>query len=141
MSGRRAIALVAWREIRERLRSRAFLASTVLILALVAGSAVLGTLVDPQKTYRVAVTTPVPTGLAKALQRAAEPFDEAQVRLRTVGSAAAGRQLLEDARGRRAAAPVRRPARLPEERGREGGRSGRLGGPRRSATSCRRHRS
>ena len=96
MSGRRAVALVAWREIRERLRSKAFLASTALILALVAGSALLGQLVDPQQTYKVAVTTPVPTGLGAALERAAQPFDDAQVRLRTVESAAAGRRLLED---------------------------------------------
>jgi ABC-2 type transport system permease protein len=96
MSGRRAIALVAWREIRERLRSKAFVASTVLILALVAGSALLGRVVDPQQTYRVAVTAPVPAGLPTALRRAAEPFDDANVRLRTVDSAAAGRRLLED---------------------------------------------
>jgi ABC-2 type transport system permease protein len=96
MSGRRSIALVAWREIRERLRSKAFIASTVFILALVAGSALLGQVMDPQKTYRVAVTKPVPEGLATALRRAAQPFDDAQVRLRTVDSASAGRRLLED---------------------------------------------
>ena len=44
MSGPSVITLVAWREIHERLRSKAFLASTVLILALVGGSAVLGRL-------------------------------------------------------------------------------------------------
>ena len=96
MSGKRATMLVAWREIRERLHSKAFIASTVLILALVAGSALLGRLVDPQQTYRLAVTTPVPAGLANALERAAQPFDDAQVRLRTVDSAGAGRRLLED---------------------------------------------
>jgi ABC-2 type transport system permease protein len=90
------IALVASREIRERLRSKAFIASTVFILALVAGSAALGQVVDPQETYRVAVTTPVPKGLDAALQRAAAPFDDARVRLRSVASAAAGRRLLED---------------------------------------------
>jgi len=96
MRGRRSIALVAWREIRERLRSKAFIASTVFILALVAGSALLGQVIDPQETYRVAVTKPVPEGLATALGRAAQPFDDAQVRLRTVDSASAGRRLLED---------------------------------------------
>lgn len=95
MSGRRAVALVAWREVRERLRSKAFIASTVLILALLAASAVLGRLVDPQQEYKLAVTTPAPAGLGAALQRAAEPFDGAKVRVRTVGSAAAGRRLLE----------------------------------------------
>ena len=95
MSWRSAITLVAWREMRERLRSKAFLASTVLILALVGGSALLGQLVDPEKTYRVAVTAPAPPGLAAALQRAAEPFEDATVRLRVVASPAAGRQALE----------------------------------------------
>ena len=46
MSGRRAIALVATREIRERLHSKAFIASTLLILALLAVSAVIGRLFD-----------------------------------------------------------------------------------------------
>ncbi|HET6643705.1 MAG TPA: ABC transporter permease [Gaiellaceae bacterium] len=95
MSGRRAITLVASREIRERLRSKAFLAATLLILALVGGSALLGRLADSEKTYRVAVTAPAPPGLAAALQRAAQPFDDATVRLSVVDSAAAGRRLLE----------------------------------------------
>jgi ABC-2 type transport system permease protein len=96
MTGRRAIGLVAWREIRERLRSKTFLASTLLILVLVGGSAGLARFASPEKTYRVAVTAPPPTGLAAALQRAARPFDDATVRLRVVDSTAAGRQLLED---------------------------------------------
>lgn len=96
MSGRRAIALVAWREIRERLRSKTFLASTLLILALVGGSAGLQGALSKTPTYRVAVTAPAPPGLGAALQRAAQPFDDAKVRLRVVGSAAAGRRLLEN---------------------------------------------
>ena len=48
MSGRRAIALVARREIRERLRSKTFLASTLLILALVGGSAALERFANPE---------------------------------------------------------------------------------------------
>ena len=96
MSARRAITLVASREIRERLRSKTFLASTLLILALVGGSAFVGRFSDPEKTYKVAVTAPAPPELDAALQRAAQPFDEAKVRLRVVDSAAAGRRLLED---------------------------------------------
>ena len=80
MSGWRAIALVAGREIRERVRSKAFLASTLLILALVGSSVLLASLVDPEKTYRVAVTAPAPPGLEAALQRAARPFDDAKYR-------------------------------------------------------------
>ena len=96
MTGRRAITLVAWREIRERLRSKTFLASTLLILALVGASAFAERFANPDKTYEVAVTAPAPPGLNAALQRAAQPFEDANVRLRMVGSAAAGRQLLED---------------------------------------------
>ena len=96
MSGRRAIALVATREIRERLRSKAFIASTLLILALLAVTAVIGRLFDPQRTFDYAVTAPAPPGLAVALRRAAAPFDDAKVKVRTVDSAQAGRRLLGD---------------------------------------------
>jgi len=96
MSGGRTIALVATREIRERLHSKAFLASTLLILALLAVSAVIGRLFDPRETFDYAVTAPAPPGLATALQGAAKPFDDAKVKLRTVDSAAAGRRLVED---------------------------------------------
>jgi ABC-2 type transport system permease protein len=95
MNSRDAITLVARREIRERVRSRAFIASTLVILALVGASAVLGQIYSAETTYRVAVTEPPPPGLAAALQRAAQPFDDAKVRLRVVASPAAGRLALE----------------------------------------------
>lgn len=95
MNGRRAISLVARREIRERLRGRAYLISTVVMLALVGGSAALGHVLNPEKTYRVAVTAPAPEGLASALQRAATPFDDATVRVHVVSSQEAGRQALD----------------------------------------------
>ena len=69
MSGRRAIILVAEREIRERLRSKAFLISTLVILLVVGGSTALGGALSKETTYRVAVTAPAPPGLAVALQR------------------------------------------------------------------------
>jgi ABC-2 type transport system permease protein len=93
MSGRRAISLVARREIRERLRSRAFLWSTFLMLMLVGGSVALGRVVNSDTSYRVAVVAPPPAGLEAALQRAATPF-EAKVRLRTFESVSAARQEL-----------------------------------------------
>jgi ABC-2 type transport system permease protein len=96
MSGRRAITLVALREIRERMRSKVFLVSTVVILLLVGGSTALQGALSKTPTYRVAVIAPAPPGLAAALQRAAQPFDDAKVRLRIVASAAAGRKALED---------------------------------------------
>lgn len=94
MNGRRTITLVARREIRERLRSRAFLYSTLLMLLLVAGSTALNSVISREQSYRVAVPTPVPRGLDAALQRAAKPFD-AKVRLQVLSSAAAGREQLD----------------------------------------------
>lgn len=97
MSGRRAITLVAEREIRERLRSRAFLWSTLIMLVVVGGSSALPALLQKDTTYRVAVVAPAPGGLEAALERAAEPFD-ANVRLQVVGSPAAGRDQLAEER-------------------------------------------
>lgn len=93
MNGTPVITLVARREIRERLRSRAFLWSTFLLLALVGGSTALGQVINTDNSYRVAVTAPAPSGLAAALHRAATPFD-AKVRLRTFESLSAGREEL-----------------------------------------------
>jgi ABC-2 type transport system permease protein len=93
MSPRHAIALVARREIRERLRSRAFLASTLVLLLLVGGSTALNGILAKETTYRVALTAPAPPGLDAALQRAAAPFD-AKVRLRVLDSQAAAQQAL-----------------------------------------------
>jgi ABC-2 type transport system permease protein len=96
VSGRRTTFLVARREIRERLRGKLLLVSTLVLVLLVAGSAALQGSLSKQPTYRVAVTVPVPAGLRAALERAAKPFDDAKVRLRVVGSAAAGRRALEN---------------------------------------------
>jgi ABC-2 type transport system permease protein len=93
MSARRAITLVARREIHERLHSRVFLVSTLLMLALVAASSAMSGMLSKQQTYKVAVTAPAPRGLDAALQRAAKPF-EAKVKLRVVSSATAGRRQL-----------------------------------------------
>lgn len=93
MNARDAISLVAWREIRERLRSRVFLVSTILMLVLVGGSTALNGALSKKPTYRVAVVAPAPQGLDAALQRAAKPFD-AKVRLTVVGSTAVAREQL-----------------------------------------------
>ena len=95
MTAWRTIKLVARREMWERLRSKAFIASTVVMLLLVGGSAGLQGALSKTPTYRVAVTAPAPHGLAAALQRAAKPFDDAKVRLRVVASPTAGREMLE----------------------------------------------
>jgi ABC-2 type transport system permease protein len=95
MTGARATLLVARREIRERLRSKLLLISTLVMLAIVVGAAaVQGTLSQPV-TYRVAVVAPVPRGLLPVLVLAAKPFDDAKIRLRTVATAAAGRAALD----------------------------------------------
>ncbi|HET8950166.1 MAG TPA: ABC transporter permease [Solirubrobacteraceae bacterium] len=95
MSGRRAIFLVAAREVRERLRSRAFLASTLILLLLVGGSTALSGATSKQTTYKVAVIGPPPAGLVASLERAAKPLD-AKVRLRVLRSPDAGRAALRD---------------------------------------------
>lgn len=89
-----AIRLVAWREIDERLHSRVFIVSTVVMLVLVGASSALNGALSKKPTYRVAVVAPVPTTLDAALQRAAKPFD-AKVKLQTVASPAAGREQLK----------------------------------------------
>ena len=93
MTARTTIALVAWREIHERLRSRIFLVSTVLMLALVGGSTALNGALTRTQTYRIAVTAPIPVGLGTALQHAAEPFD-AKIRYESAPSAKAGGERL-----------------------------------------------
>ena len=96
MSSRRAITLVARREIRERGRSKVFLISTLVMLLIVGGSTALQGALSKKPTYDVAVTAPAPAGLRAALERAAKPFDDPRVRLRVVATAAAGRRALED---------------------------------------------
>jgi ABC-2 type transport system permease protein len=93
MSGGRAIILVARREIRERLRSRAFLVATAVLLLAIGGSTAFSAAFTKTTTYRIAVTAPAPSGLGAALERAAKPFD-AKTRLHVLASAAAARQEL-----------------------------------------------
>ena len=95
MNARRAVTLVARREIRERLHSKVFLASTLVMLLLVGGTTALQGALSKTPTYRVAVTAPAPPGLTAALERAAKPFDDAKVRVRVVASEREGRRALE----------------------------------------------
>lgn len=93
MNARHTIGLIARREIRERLRSRVFLYSTVLMLAVVGASSALPAVLDTGLTYRITVVAPAPRGLDAALQRAAKPFD-AKVKMH-IATAAAGRDELK----------------------------------------------
>jgi ABC-2 type transport system permease protein len=95
MSARRAVFLVARREVRERVRGKLFIASTLIMVALVAGSALVQGSLSTTTTYRVAVPAPAPAGLLAALERAAKPFSGTTIRLRTVASARAGRLALD----------------------------------------------
>ncbi len=70
MSVTRDVLLVAGRELRERVRSRSFLVSTVLLLVLVVGfvvaPAVVGRLAGPPH-WRLGATVPLPPGFAAAV--------------------------------------------------------------------------
>lgn len=92
MNGRQTITLVASREIRERLRSRVFLYSTLLMLVVVGAASALPAVIDKTKTYHVAVLSPPPPGLAAALQRTAKPFD-VKVELQVLRAATAREEL------------------------------------------------
>lgn len=96
MTSRRAIALVARRELRERGRSKVFLISTLVMILVVGGSTALQGALSKKPTYDIAVTAPAPRGLLAALERAAKPFDEPRVRLQVVATPAEGRRMLED---------------------------------------------
>jgi len=69
MNAARVIRLVAEREIRERVRSKAFIAATIVMLLLVGGTTALQGALSKARTYRVAGKLPVDdlnaaTGLA-----------------------------------------------------------------------------
>lgn len=87
------VRLVAAREVGEKLRSRAFLLSTLLFLALVAASIALPALLydDGPAEYDVAVVGAGAAGLAQAL-----PPDEVDLTVTTVGDRPAAERLLRD---------------------------------------------
>ncbi len=82
MNGRAAVALVASREIRQRLRGKAFWIFTALLCVAILGMGVLHNAVsgDSRTTYDIAITPDAPTQLARALDGAAAALD-AQVRI------------------------------------------------------------
>ena len=69
MSAWHAITLVAWREIHERLHSRVFLVSTLLMVALVAASSAMSGMLSKERTYKVAVTWKTISGAAPSPSR------------------------------------------------------------------------
>ena len=76
MNAAAAIRLVALREVRERLRTRAYLISTgILIVLLGIGLALPKVITASSTTYRFGVVGSAPAGLTTALRRAAAPHD------------------------------------------------------------------
>ncbi len=71
MNGMRQAWLVAKREMRERSRSRAFLASVVLMIVAVTAMLILPALLTPGGAKDVGLTGPAPTALAAAISQQA----------------------------------------------------------------------
>jgi ABC-2 type transport system permease protein len=96
MNATRQTWLVARREIRERGRSRAFLASLVLMLVTVAGAIALPALFDKGPgTKDVGVTGQNPAGLAEALQTQGAAVDTT-IRVHRYDTVAAGQGAVRD---------------------------------------------
>src|SRR5690242_21669017 len=72
MTGVRQAWLVAWREMRERSRSRGFQASVVFLIIGVAAMLILPVLLKPSSTRDVGVTGPVPAALAVTIGQQAQ---------------------------------------------------------------------
>ena len=96
MNGIRQAWLVAAREIRERGRSRAFVASLLLMLIAVAGAVALPALLDTGlDTKNVGYTGDTPAGLTTALQAQGEAVDTA-IRLHHYDTLAGGEGAIRD---------------------------------------------
>jgi ABC-2 type transport system permease protein len=72
MSRRRAIWLVARRELLERGRSRAFFFSVLLSIGIIAGGLILPTLIGGSSTQHLGIVGTVPEGFTDALQQTAK---------------------------------------------------------------------
>ena len=94
-SGRRSIALVARREITERMQGRAFLVSTIAIIAIVLAGVIVPTLDDPTTRFDAGTTGSSPPALEAALQAAAGDEDVRLV-LHRYPTVVAGESALSD---------------------------------------------
>jgi len=88
-SGRRSILLVAWREITERTQSRAFLISTLAIIAVVMAGVIVPALNDQTTRVRAGITGATPNALQLALRDTARAND-ARLELRRYPTVTAG---------------------------------------------------
>lgn len=89
MNGVRQGWLVARREMRERARSRAFVASVVIMIIVVAGAIALPSLVDTSRTKDVGLTGSVPTELAGAIRAQGDAVGT-ETRIHHYGTVASG---------------------------------------------------
>jgi ABC-2 type transport system permease protein len=94
-TGRRSILLVAWREITERTRSRAFLISTLAIIVVVLAGVIVPALDDQATRVRAGTTGATPNALRSALRDAARA-DDARLELRRYPTVAAGEAAVRD---------------------------------------------
>ncbi len=92
---RRPALLVAWREITQRTRGRAFLISTVVLVALVVGGVVVPGLDDQTTRVHVGLTGATPAALPAAL-RAAAHADATQLELRRYPTLTAGEKAVRN---------------------------------------------
>ena len=122
-AGRRSIALVAWREISERASGRAFMISTIAIVAVVLAGVILPALNDRTTRVQAGITGATPAALAPALRDAARA-DDARLELRRYPTVEAGETAVRDGQVDvlivgRAAARVEDRARRRRRRGRD----------------------
>lgn len=94
---RRAVLLVASRELRERTNSRAFLLATIAIMAIVVAGVVIPGLREKTTRLRAGTTGPSRPGLVVALHQAAGA-DGARLDVRQYASVAAGEAAARDGR-------------------------------------------
>jgi ABC-2 type transport system permease protein len=92
---RRPVFLVAWREIRERTRSRAFAVSTVALIAVIVAGVIASGSKDETPQFKAAITGSTPTALAQALHDGARA-NGARIDLRRYRTVAAGERAVHD---------------------------------------------
>ena len=92
---RRSIALVAWREITERTRGRAFATSTLAIIVVVLAGVIVPALDDQTTRVRAGVTGAAPRAMEAALRDAARA-DGARLEVRRHPSVGAGEAAVRD---------------------------------------------
>lgn len=93
---RRAVGLVAWREIEQRVRGRAFLLGTLAIIVLVFAAALIPSLgAEKDETLEIGLVGPTPAELAAALNAGAEAVG-ATLKVRPYRTLAAGERALHN---------------------------------------------